>query len=87
MCNKCSNYHQNLYLNHHISEHNKDLNDIFINIYKENNHSIKFQYYFKDHNKLCCVACISKLEGEGNGQHKNCNICFIKDIKEENRIN
>ena len=85
MCNKCSNNHQQLFENYHIYELAKDINEIFFNVCKENNHQIKFQYYCKDHNQLCCVACIAKLEGEGNGQHKDCNICFIKNIKDEKK--
>ena len=32
---------------------------------------------------LCCVSCIAKIKGLGNGQHKDCDICFITDIKDE----
>ena len=40
-------------------------------------------------NKLCCGLCLSKIKGKGNGQHNNCDICFIEDIKEEkkNKLN
>ena len=48
---------------------------------------MKLEYYCKDHNILCCAACISKIEGKGNSQHKDCNICFIEDIKEEKKRN
>ena len=34
---------------------------------------------------LCSTACIAKIKGEGNGQHSDCNICFIKDIKNEKK--
>ena len=89
MCNKCSNHHQQLFYDHFIHDLDKSVNEIFINICKVNNHQNKFQYYCKDHNILCCVACIAKIEGKGNGQHKNCNICFIENIKEEkkNKLN
>ena len=49
------------------------------------NHINKLEYYCKDHLQLCCVACISPLKGKGNGQHSNCDICFIEDIIEEKR--
>ena len=43
------------------------------------------EFYCKNHNKLCCVACISKIETKGYGQHKDCDICIIEDIKEEKK--
>ena len=85
MCNKCINHHQGLFENHNINNLDKDDNEIFIDICKEINHPIKLQYFCKNHNKLCCAACISKLEGKGNGQHKDCDICFIENIKEEKK--
>ena len=89
MCNKCFNHHQELFEDHHIYNLDKDINEIFINICKEQNHSNKLQYFCKDHNILCCANCIVQIEGKGNGQHKNCNICFIENIKEEkkNKLN
>ena len=85
MCNKCSNLHQQLFYNHHTHNLDKNNNEIFINICKEKNHPNKYQYYCKDHNILCCANCITKMEGEGNGQHQKCNICFIKNIKDEKK--
>ena len=43
------------------------------------------EYFCKSHNVLCCAACISKIKGKGNGQHSECNICFIEDIKDEKK--
>ena len=43
------------------------------------------EYFCKDHNQLCCGFCICKLKGKGKGQHKDCNVCFIEDIKEEKK--
>ena len=31
------------------------------------------------------AKCITKLKGEDNGQHSDCDICFIKDIENEKR--
>ena len=31
------------------------------------------------------MACIAKIKGEGNGQHTDCNVCFIKEIKDEKK--
>ena len=41
------------------------------------------EYFCKDDNKLCCAACLCKIKDKGDGQHTECNACFIKDIKEE----
>ena len=84
MCNKCINHHQELYENHHQLNLDKDI-EVFIDICQEDNHPMKLAYYCKDHNQLCCVCCIAKVEGNGYGQHKDCNICFIENIKEEKK--
>ena len=39
-------------------------------------------YFCKTHNELCCAACISKIKGKGNGQHSDCDICFVDDVKD-----
>ena len=49
------------------------------------NHKIEIKYFCKTHNILCCGACIAKIKGEGNGQHSDRKICFIKYIKEEKK--
>ena len=84
-CNKCKNFHQGFFENHHL--YNIDNNkEIFIDICKEKNHNNnKLEFYCKNHNQLCCVACISKIETKEYGQHKNCDVCTIKDIKEEKK--
>ena len=89
MCNKCLNFHSELFQNHHIYNTDKDLNEIFTGICKEKDHFNNLNYFCKTHNKLCCVACISKIKGKGNGQHKDCEVCFIEEIKEEkkNKLN
>ena len=83
VCEKCKKYHMNLVeTNHSKLLYNKENNDNneFCN---ELNHYNKLEYFCKTHNKLCCIACITKIKGEGNGQHSDCYICFLKDIKEE----
>ena len=84
ICNKCSNFHQELFNNHQINflDNNQE---IFIDICKEKNHPLKLEFYCKNHNQLCCVACIAKLEKKGYGQHKDCDVCIIEDIKEEKK--
>jgi len=89
ICNKCENFHSSLFKNHHIYILDKDISEIFTGFCKEKNHIDVLAYFCETHNKLCCAACITKLKGEGNGQHTDCKISFIKDIKEEkkNKLN
>ena len=84
MCNKCENHHLSLFKNHHPNILNKD-EEIFTGFCQEKNHSNKLEYYCKIHNKLCCVACIAKLNKKGEGQHKDCDVCYIEHIKEEKK--
>ena len=84
ICNKCFNYHKGLFENHHtFNLDNKD--DTFIDICQEKNHSNKLEFYCRNHNKLCCVACIANIEVNGYGQHKDCKICTLENIKEEKK--
>ncbi len=84
MCNKCENHHIELFQNHHQYKLDKDINDIFTGFCIEKNH-LELEFYCKNHNKLCCAACISKIKREGKGQHTDCDICNIEDIKEEKK--
>ena len=81
MCNKCENFHSELCQNHILINLDKDINDIFTGFCKEKDHFDKLKYFCKNHNQLCCAACITKIKGEGNGQHTDCDICFVEDIK------
>ena len=85
ICNICEKIHSGLCRNHNTFKLTNDIKDIFTGFCKEENHINKLEYYCKEHNKLCCGLCISKIEGKGNGKHNNCNICFIEDIKEEKK--
>ena len=80
MCNKCENIHKKLCYNHSPYNLKDNIKDIFTGICKEENHSDNLEYFCKNHNVLCCAACISKIKGKGNGQHSDCDICFIEDI-------
>ena len=87
MCNTCESHHSELFQNHHQYKLDKDKESIYTGICKEENHSNKLEYYCYDHNELCCSSCISKIKGKGNGQHMDCNVCFIESIKEEKKNN
>ena len=83
MCNKCDNFHSSLFKKHHPNLLNND-EEIFTGICKEKNH-YKLKYYCKNHNKLCCGLCIAKLSEDGEGQHKDCEVCYIEKIKDEKK--
>ena len=51
----------------------------------ESNHRIELNFYCKTHNQLCCGACLSKIKNEGTGQHFDCNVCPIEEIKNEKK--
>ena len=85
MCNKCEKFHSNLLQNHHQYNIDKNINEIFTGFCMKDNHFIDFKYFCKTHNELTCPACIAKIKGDGFGQHFECNVCLIKDIKEEKK--
>ena len=87
MCNKCENYHSELFQSHYLYKLDKNIELLFTGFCKEENHFDKLEYFCKNHNQLCCVACIAKIGGKGKGQHKDCDICFIENIKDEKKIN
>ena len=59
--------------------------EIFTGFCKEKNHCNRLEYFCKTHNQLCCVACLCKLNEKGEGQHKDCDVCYIEKIKEEKK--
>ena len=88
LCNKCQNLHSELFESHHIFNLDKNINDFFTGFCEEKDHyKHELEIFCKTHNKLCCLACIYKLDDKkGYGQHKSCDICNIEDIKEEKKI-
>ena len=84
MCNKCDNAHSSLLKNHHHPYKLNKEEEIFTGFCKEKNH-YELKYFCKDHNQLCCAACIAKLNKKGDGQHKDCDVCYIEKIKEEKK--
>ena len=87
MCNKCEKSHSDLYENRHENKIIKDINteNIFTGICNEKNNINELKYFCKDHNKLCCVECLDKINKKDNGQHRDCNVCLIEDIEEEKK--
>ena len=85
MCKKCESFHSELFQKHtqFNIKTNKEDKEVFTGLCMENNHFIELKFFCKTHNKLCCSECITKIKGEGYGQHTDCNICPLKDIKEE----
>ena len=82
LCNKCDNIHKNLCQYHNPYNINKNLNDIFTGYCMEKNHNNKIEYFCKIHNQLCCDSCIIKIKVKGKGQHKDCDLCVLEEIKE-----
>ena len=89
LCNKCTNYHLEYLDIHHNYNLDKNFQDIFTGICKEQNHKDKLDFFCKPHNTLCCAACLSKIKEKGNGQHFECEVCSVENIKEEkkNKLN
>ena len=82
MCQKCQKNHSNLFFKHQTYKRDKDTNDIFTGFCQEENHFDKLEFFCKTHNLLCCSACISKIKKEGKGQHTDCDICTIEEMKD-----
>ena len=85
MCIKCGNYHTGLFESHQQKNLDKNTIDIFNGLCKEKNHNINLKYFCKNHNQLCCAACIAKINDKGDGQHKDCEVCVIEKIKDEKK--
>ena len=83
-CNKCLNFHTEIFEDHKTINLNQK-NEIFIDKCKEENHSCKLEYFCKEHNVLCCGLCLCKNKEKGYGQHFDCNVSLIENIKDEKR--
>ena len=83
-CNKCNNHHSEMCGDHKIIKLNHS-NEVFIDTCKENNHINKLEFYCQEHNTLCCLACISWIKEKGYGQHSDCDVCLIENIKNEKK--
>ena len=87
MCNKCEKIHEDLLQDHTSFNLNINEKDIFTDICKEKNHNSYLRFFCKTHNQLCCGECITKIKDQDFGQHRDCQICLIKEIKEEKKKN
>ena len=85
MCNKCNNHHSELHENHNKYEIGKE--NIGINLCRENGHKSEIKFYCKNHNKLCCGICITKIKGDGYGQHTDCEVYTMEKIADEKKNN
>ena len=87
MCNKCVKLHSELFLNHNQLSNDKikDLSETFTGFCSEKNHPCELNFFCKNHNKLICPICISKIKNNEIGQHTDCNVCSIEDIEDEKR--
>ena len=85
MCSKCEQFHSKLLSAHQTMNLDKEDGEIFTGICKEPNHGNKLEFFCKNHNTLCCVSCTSKIGKKGLGLHKDRDVCFLEDIKEEKK--
>ena len=83
-CNKCLNFHSEIFGDHKAINLNQK-NEFFIDKCKEENHNDKLEFYCKEHNTLCCPLCLCRIKEYGYGQHFDCNVTHIKEIKDEKR--
>ena len=82
MCNKCDNNHSTLFKTHHKYKlDNLNIKDIFTGFCKEENHLEVLKFFCKNHNTLCCSSCLCKIRQKNKGQHFNCEVCIIEEIK------
>ena len=85
MCNKCEKFHSELLQDHHLFNSDINIDEIFTGFCKEKKHKNELEYFCKSNNKLWCSSCISKIKSKGNGEHKDCDVCNIEDIKNEKK--
>ena len=81
MCRTCENYHSKLFDNHNSCNLNSNPDEKII-ICTEKNHSELLKFFCKNHNQLCCASCICKIKNQEYGQHSNCDVTTLEEIKE-----
>ena len=65
MCNKCEKFHLKLFSDHQIYNLDKQIDEIFTGFCKESNHPNRLEFFCKNHNTLCCAACLCKIGKKG----------------------
>ena len=83
LCNKCTNIHSEYLEIHHIYNLDNNNQEIFTGKCYELNHKNDLEFYCKNHNQLCCAVCLCKIKTNGKGQHNECEVGLIKEIKDE----
>ena len=83
MCKKCENLHSQLLTNHQIFTLDKNINEIFTGFCNVEKHQMELEFFCRKHNQLCCAACIAKIQKNSIGEHKDCDVCLIEEIKDE----
>ena len=73
--------HSELLEKDHSLEIEKNTEETFTGLCKEQGHENKLEYFCEEHNQLCCDSCIVKLIKKGKGQHTQCNVFHLQDIK------
>ena len=87
MCNQCEQFHSDLLGNHNKYDLIKEKNNFFSGFCQEEKHKMELNYFCRNHNQLCCAACICKIKNKEDGQHADCEVCEINQIKEEKKSN
>ena len=85
LCKKCETFHSKLFKNHPIFAVDDLTEAIFTGFCQEDKHEMELLFFCKNHNQLCCAACLCKINKYGNGKHKDCDVCCLEDIKEEKK--
>jgi hypothetical protein len=85
LCSKCEKYHSELFESHNQSRIDNNFTETFTGFCSIKNHFEKLEFFCKNHNQLCCGLCITKIKGKKYGEHADCDVCFIENIKEEKK--
>ena len=84
-CNKCKQYHSELFKSHTEDILDKDFTNILSKYCRDEHHNVEFEYFCKTHNQLCCAKCISKFVQKGSRKHNNWDLFTIEDIKDKKK--
>ena len=80
-----NSHHSILFKNHHINKIENGINELFSEFCKKDNHYGKLEFFCKTHNQLCCSDCLCKIKIKGKGEHFDCDVCSIENIKNEKK--